>query len=333
MILGDELTPLSQLSAAFLGAKTPLHLQFAYYESALAVEFLVRAVRPARPEGRARRPGRGHADQRGAAATDENDARSVRPRVSRSSPGSGPQSVAPGATWEEPDLPADADSERRRGLAREASQELPGLAAPGGAAGGRGEMAARPRKSWNDSRHSIRSTSGRRTPTCCWPPSTGRLSDPAAERKVLEELAARDGDASAGLPAADGAGRGGRRLARPWPQNARRLLAVNPLIPAPHRQLARAAEQLGERDEAVDRLPRPGAARRHRPGRGPLPPGASCCSQAGKRDEARREVLKSLEEAPRFLDAHRLLLELVEPPTAPRRPPTVRPRVPRAQPP
>ena len=33
--------------------------------------------------------------------------------------------------------------------------------------------------------------------------------------------------------------------------NARRLLAVNPLIPAPHRSLARAAEQLGERDEAV----------------------------------------------------------------------------------
>ena len=41
MILGDELTPLSQLSSAFLAAKTPLHLQFAYFESALAVEFLV----------------------------------------------------------------------------------------------------------------------------------------------------------------------------------------------------------------------------------------------------------------------------------------------------
>ncbi len=48
MILGPELTPLSQLSAAFLNAKTSLHLQFAYYESALAVEFLVeRAGLPA----------------------------------------------------------------------------------------------------------------------------------------------------------------------------------------------------------------------------------------------------------------------------------------------
>ena len=37
-------------------------------------------------------------------------------------------------------------------------------------------------------------------------------SDPAAERAALEELASRDGDAGPGLSAADGAGRGGRRL-------------------------------------------------------------------------------------------------------------------------
>ena len=51
MILGAELTPLSQLSSAFLAPKSPLHLQFAYYESALAVDFLVQTVRLARPEG------------------------------------------------------------------------------------------------------------------------------------------------------------------------------------------------------------------------------------------------------------------------------------------
>ena len=61
-----------------------------------------------------------------------------------------------------------------------------------------------------------------------------RLSDPAAERTALEELAMRDGDA---IPAylrlmelAEAAG--------DWPSvgtNARRLLAVNPLIPAPYR--------------------------------------------------------------------------------------------------
>ena len=44
---------------------------------------------------------------------------------------------------------------------------------------------------------------------------------------------------------------------------------------------------------------------------------AKLLSQAGKQDEARREVLKSLEEAPRFLESHRLLLDLVESDTVP----------------
>jgi len=41
MIFDGELTPIGNLSAAFLSPKTPMHLQFAYYESALVVEFLV----------------------------------------------------------------------------------------------------------------------------------------------------------------------------------------------------------------------------------------------------------------------------------------------------
>jgi tetratricopeptide (TPR) repeat protein len=41
MILGGELIPISKLSSAFLSPPTPMHLQFAYYESSLVVEFLV----------------------------------------------------------------------------------------------------------------------------------------------------------------------------------------------------------------------------------------------------------------------------------------------------
>lgn len=41
MILGEDLTPVSQLSGAFLRPKTPAHLGFAYYESSLVVEWLV----------------------------------------------------------------------------------------------------------------------------------------------------------------------------------------------------------------------------------------------------------------------------------------------------
>src|SRR4051812_8412492 len=41
MILGEGLTPVGKLSAAFLTPKTDLDLQFAYYESYLVIEFLV----------------------------------------------------------------------------------------------------------------------------------------------------------------------------------------------------------------------------------------------------------------------------------------------------
>ncbi len=41
MLLDDELTPVSDLSAAFLNPASPIHLQFAYYESSLVIEFLI----------------------------------------------------------------------------------------------------------------------------------------------------------------------------------------------------------------------------------------------------------------------------------------------------
>jgi hypothetical protein len=41
MILGGELTPVGKLSGAFLAPKTPMHIQFAYYQSSLVAEYLV----------------------------------------------------------------------------------------------------------------------------------------------------------------------------------------------------------------------------------------------------------------------------------------------------
>lgn len=42
MILGEDLTPVSQLSGAFLRPKSSAHLGFAYYESSLVVDWLIR---------------------------------------------------------------------------------------------------------------------------------------------------------------------------------------------------------------------------------------------------------------------------------------------------
>jgi tetratricopeptide (TPR) repeat protein len=136
------------------------------------------------------------------------------------------------------------------------------------------------------------------------------LSDPVAEERMLEELAMRDGDA---IPAYQ------RLLAlaearRDWSaveRNAQRLLAVNPLIPAPYRFLARAEEELGQRALAIAAY-RALALLDQADSAGVHYHLARLLQQTGKPREARREVLRSLEEAPRFRDAHRLLLELVE---------------------
>ena len=81
MILGDELTPLSQLSSAFLAPKTALHLQFAYYESALAVAFLVEKAGLPALQGACSTTSARDPDQRDPAASDENVASSIRRRL------------------------------------------------------------------------------------------------------------------------------------------------------------------------------------------------------------------------------------------------------------
>ena len=42
MILGGDLTPIAHLSGAFMSPPTSMHMQFAYYESSLVVEYLVK---------------------------------------------------------------------------------------------------------------------------------------------------------------------------------------------------------------------------------------------------------------------------------------------------
>ena len=94
-------------------------------------------------------------------------------------------------------------------------------------------------------------------------------------------------------------------------EQAEQVLAVNPLVPQPHRFLAQAAEALGERKLAIEAQrtlllldPLDRADHHYRLAR--------LLAQEKQLPEARQEVLRALEEAPRFRDAHRLLLEIVE---------------------
>ncbi|MGO9922391.1 MAG: tetratricopeptide repeat protein [Isosphaeraceae bacterium] len=308
MILGSDLTPLSRLSSAFLGAKSPLHLQFAYYESSLAVDFLVRSFGLPALKGVLDDLGAGQTinetlPRRAKTTLEELDrsfAKFARERAS---------SVASELTWEEPDLPDGADSSALAAWLDKHPRSFWGWRRLG--------MRLVTEEKWQRAQEVLERLKA------LYPDYVGpenaymllatvhrRLSSQSAEHKVLEELAARDGDASAAylrLIELDLAAKDWQGLAK----NAQRLLAVNPLVPSPHRALARAAEELGERELAVAAYRAtallddtdPAAVHYHL---------ARLLKQSGKRDEACREVLKSLEEAPRFLDAHRLLLELTD---------------------
>ena len=170
-------------------------------------------------------------------------------RVRRSSRGSGPN-----GRGADGDL-GGARAARRgrfrgaRRLAREASQELPRLAASRGPARDEGKWDG-PRGASRRSRRCIRNTSGRRTPTCCWPPvyRSSPTPPPSARRsRSWPRATAAPARPTSGCWSSTRPPRTGTAVA----SDARRLLAVNPLIPAPYRQLARASEQLGEPDEAL----------------------------------------------------------------------------------
>ncbi len=321
MILSDALTPLSQLSSAFLAPKTSLHLQFAYFESALVVDFLVERFGLPAVKGLLDDLGSGisineslpRRTKKTLEELDKEFAQFARQRAEK---------VAPGATWEEPeDLPPDANSAAVTAWLEKHPQSFEGLR----------RLGARlvVEEKWQKAKEVLERVKalypgyvGPDNPYLLLAIVFRRLADPAAEHKVLEELAMRDGDATTAylrLMELDQASGDWGGVAK----NGRRFLAVNPLVPTPHRQLARAAEHLGNRDlaltayRAVALLDDTDPAEVHYRL-------AKLLREAGKPQEARREVLRSLEEAPRFREAHQLLLELVEKiPSAATSPPAV----------
>ena len=133
------------------------------------------------------------------------------------------------------------------------------------------------------------------------------LKETPQERATLAKLVALDADAvDAYLRLMELAA-----ATQDWPvvaENARRYLAVNPLVPAPHRWLARASEALQRPPEAIAAyqtvllLDPPDPAEVHYRLAKLL---ASTDAPA-----ARQHVVQALEEAPRFRDAHELLLKL-----------------------
>lgn len=307
MVLGGELTPVSQLSGAFLSPPSPAHLQFAYYESSLVVEYLLARHGPG---ALARILGDladdipiNHALARHAGKLEELDAEFAEFARRRA------EELAPGLDWQQPDLAPRASAaewaawnaahpdnyhgllgwagalvaERRWQDAKAPLQRLVGLYGPHGGAGGAYALLAEVHR---------------------------RLGETETERAVLEEVARSSDDAvDAYLRLMELAAEAGQ-----WEavvQNAERMLAVNPLVAAPHRYLARAAEQLDQPSGAIAAyralllLADEDVVDTHFRL-------ARLLADEGDLAAARRHVLQSLEEAPRWREAQQLLLAIVD---------------------
>ncbi|MEX2173501.1 MAG: tetratricopeptide repeat protein [Pirellulaceae bacterium] len=306
MMLGDELTPVSELSGAFLSPESPLHLQFAYFESSLVVEYLVErhgietlqrvlvdlgAGMPIN-ESLARYTG-------SLKSLDEEFAKYARQRAS---------AMAPRADWSEPELPRRADAAaiaawledhptNYAALTRLAKQQMGDKDWPAAKATLETMRDLYPEDAGSDNPYSLLARVHR------------ELGQPREEQAMLVqrcELSADDVEALARL--ADLAiEQEDWKLAG---QTADRWLAVNPLRPGPHRTAAAAAEHLRDDATAV-------ASYRALLRLDPIDPAglhlqlATALQRAGDLPAAKRHALLALEETPRYRAAHRRLLEIV----------------------
>jgi predicted Zn-dependent protease len=309
MILGDDLTPLSRLTSAFMNAKSALHVQFAYFESALAVEFLISRFGFDALTAVLDDIGKGllvneALERRTGAALAKLDRDFTTFATDKA------KATAPDATWEKIDLPDDADSAAVRAWLEKRPKNF----------WGQQRLCARlvQEEKWADAEKASQALRDL-YPEYVGPTNAYELlaatcrktGNAKGEAAALGEWAKRDGDATAALQRLvelnEAAGDSAAAA-----ENTRRWLAVNPLTAAPHRALAKAAEKSKDRNEAIAayravlRFGVPDAADvRYRL--------AVLLEQTGERDKAKREVLKALEDAPRSREAHDLLLRLVEP--------------------
>ena len=307
MILADKLTPISKLSAAFLSPPTPNDLQFAYYESSLAVEFLIeryglesiRAILADLAKGEqineaiSKHAGPIEDIEKQFEAFARKRAGDLAPEVDFEQPKEGqldpanPESLAewlaenPNNYWA---LTIYAKALLASGKWAEAKKPLEKL------------IELYPQYTGDDNGYRLLAEAHR------------QLGETKQERDVLGKLAMISSDASYAY---------GRLIEiamaeEDWQSVAmygEKSMAVYPMLAQLHWQLGRAGEELGSDEQAVKlfrRLllldPADPADVNYRLGR---------LLQDKDPAGAKRHVLLALAEAPRFRQAHRLLLKIV----------------------
>lgn len=306
MIVGGELTPVSQLSGAFLAPKSPFHLQFAYFQSYLVVDYIIR---------------RHGIDALKAVLNDLRNGTGINAALAaRTAPMPElekgfkefavdvAKGLAPGLDWSEPPKPKpDEDPAGKLAKWREEHPTNYYVLRENA-------QRAIAAKDWAAAKAPLQTLielfpthGGAESAFPLLALAHRSLGETNEERQVLIQAASRDHESPdvylrlMELSAA----------VKDWPEvlrNARRYLAVNPLVPAPYRHLAEAAEATGDAASAIAayetllRLEPPNPADTHFQLARLLEP-----TDASR---ARRHVLQALEEAPRHRPALKLLLKL-----------------------
>lgn len=308
-ILSARLTPIRQLSGAFLQPETPLDLNFAYFQSSLVVDFLVKrfgfeTLKKVLDDLKAGVE-LNQALERHAIDLDQLDAEFRADATEQA------KQLGYGLDWETYDLSAIIDDDDPDRLARwveEHPTSLTGLLALA-----KQSIQAR---DWD------RAVKPLEQLISLYPEQVGgdsaylllagvhrQRKDFVAERKVLEDYVPRDDAPATALFRLLEL----QQLDRDWTgmlTSARRLQAIQPLSPAMQRARAQAAEELSQWSEmiaALDSLqefsPDDEADLHYR---------LAKAHHALKSPQAKRHVLTALEFAPRYRAAQRLLLKIVK---------------------
>lgn len=306
MVLGGELTPISKLSSAFLSPPTPLHLQFAYYESSLVVEFLVERFGQASIKAILADLAKGEEinsviSRR--AAPIKNIEKQFEAFARKRA-----ESLAPDVDWEQPD---QFDPTDREALAKWLTKHPNSfwalrLHANHLLADEKWEQAKIPLKklisiypNYTDEGNAYGLLAQVHR----------KLAETEQERRVLNKL---------GTISADAAEAYGRLMEIAMEQNdwrevldnGNKYLAVYPMLETVHWRMGRANEELGQNDQAIESYRRLLLL-------DPVDPADINYRLArlfADRDPvtAKRYVLEALADAPRFRQAHRLLLKLIK---------------------
>jgi tetratricopeptide (TPR) repeat protein len=307
MVLSGKITPVSKLSGAFLKPPTPMHLQLAYYESSMVVDYVVshygaEALKKILIDLGDDVP-INQALAKYTEPIDKLDADFAKWLKTQA------EQLAPKADLERPDLPLDADSAAMAAWNKDHPDNFWGLIGEGRAllAESKWEAAKTPLNKAIALYPNYAAPGG---PYLLLASSFRQLGDTSTEKQMLQKHVSLNADAieprirlmEIGVAETD------------WPAvrlYAQQILAINPLIPVPHRFLAQAAENLGDRALAIESQrilllmdPLDRADHHYQLAR--------LLVDDEKLGEARREVVMALEQAPRFLAAHRLLLQIVD---------------------